>query len=134
MQTCAYFDTAALVKLVVWEPESAGLRAWIREQDGATLTVTCDLSRTELLRTIARKDPEAMADARHLIRSLTIGEVSQDTFAAASRLGPPELRSLDAIHLASALELGDALDAFVTYDKRLAEAATMLGLPVVAPS
>jgi len=132
MRTAVYLDTSALAKLVLDEDESPALQAWLAAQPG--LHATCDLSRTETVRAVGRMAPAALPKAHDLLRQMTIGEVSQDTFASASRLGPPGLRSLDAIHLASALELGDALDAFVTYDKRLAEAATMLGLPVVAPS
>lgn len=132
MRTAVYLDSSALAKLVLEEDESGALQAWLDAQPG--LHATCDLARTETVRAVGRMAPADLPKAHDLLRQMTIGEVSQDTFAAASRLGPPELRSLDAIHLASALELGDALDAFVTYDERLAEAATMLGLPVVAPS
>jgi hypothetical protein len=60
--------------------------------------------------------------------------ITRDLLETAADLGPPSLRSLDALHLATALSLGSALDAFVVYDERLARAATEAGLPVVAPS
>lgn len=65
---------------------------------------------------------------------MTILTVTSQMFEAAGRLDPPTLRSLDAIHLVAALELGDDLDGFVTYDDRLAEAALGHGLPVEAPT
>ena len=61
-------------------------------------------------------------------------ELDAATAAHAARLGPPTVRSLDAIHLASALTVGADLHAFATYDARLAEAARLVGLPVVQPS
>ena len=65
---------------------------------------------------------------------LTLVPITRDLLETAADLGPPSLRSLDALHLATALSLGSALDAFVVYDERLAQAAADAGLPVVAPS
>ena len=64
---------------------------------------------------------------------LTLIEVTPAVFEQAGRLDPPTLRSLDAIHLAAALDLGDDLDGLVTYDDRLAEAATLNGIAVTTP-
>lgn len=96
--------------------------------------VSSDLLRTELLRTTRRGAPEQMTRARAVLDSITLLNVSPATFERAADLEPPVLRSLDAIHLASALELGDELDGIVTYDGRLSEAAKMHGVVVVAPT
>jgi predicted nucleic acid-binding protein len=127
-----YLDTSALAKLVVAEAETAALRSWLAEQ-GAAL-VSCDLARTELTRAVRRVAPERMVDAQAVLDGLTLLTVPSGVFAAAGRLDPVELRSLDAVHLAAALELGDDLEALVAYDERLQQAARMLGIVVIAPA
>ncbi len=127
-----YLDTSALAKLVVAEPETNALRAWLAEQD-RTL-VSCDLTRTELTRAVRRVAPERILQAHALLDGLTLITVPASTFAAAGRLDPDQLRSLDAIHLAAALELGDDLEALVAYDQRLQHAAQLNGIEVVAPA
>lgn len=127
-----YLDTSALAKLVVAEPETASLRSWIAEQD-RTL-VCCDLARTELTRAVRRVAPERMVDAHAVLDGLTLLTVPASLFAAAGRLDPPELRSLDAVHLAAALELGDDLEALVAYNERLQQAARVNGIDVLAPA
>ena len=126
-----YLDTSALTKLVVAEAESKPLRAWLKKTDREP--VACDLARTELLRAVRRSAPDRLPQARVVLDSLTLTDVTTSVFEQASRLDPPELRSLDAIHLAAALDLGDDLDGIVTYDDRLAEAANLHGIPVTAP-
>lgn len=125
-----YLDASALVKLVVAEPETPALRAWLAEADRNS--VACDLVRTELLRTVRRAAPDRMPRARAVLDSITLIAVSTSIFEEAGRLGPTTLRSLDALHLAVALDLGDDLDALVTYDDRLAEAAHLHGIRVAA--
>jgi predicted nucleic acid-binding protein len=127
-----YLDTSALVKLVVAEPGTAELRAWLTEVDRDL--VACDLARTELLRAVWRAAPDRVLQARAVLDSITLTELSALVFEQAGRLDPTTLRSLDAIHLAAALDLGDDLDGLVTYDDRLAEAARSNGIAVVAPS
>jgi predicted nucleic acid-binding protein len=127
-----YVDTSALVKLVVAEPETVALVAWLA--DGAREPIACDLVRTELMRAVRRAAPERVQRAREVLESITLCEVTSAVFDSAGRLEPTVLRSLDAIHLASALDLGDDLEGVVTYDDRLAHAASMLGIGVVAPS
>lgn len=127
-----YLDTSALVKLVVTEPETAALRAWLSERD--RLPTAADLVRTELLRVVRRAAPDRLLQARAVLDSITLTEVTTSLFEQAGRLDPTALRSLDAIHLAAALDLGDDLDALVTYDDRLAEAAQLNGIPVTAPN
>ncbi len=124
-----YLDTSALLKLVVAEPETAALRAWVGEHGPLW---SSHLLRTEALRAAARLgvDRRFLEDALEAV-SLILPAVS--TFLAAGTLEPSELRSLDALHLAAALELGGDLDGLVTYDVRLARAATAASVTVVAP-
>ena len=127
-----YLDTSALVKLVVTERETAALRQWWRAQ-GVT-PVASDLVRTELMRAVRRAAPEAAVQAHAVLDALVLLQVTSQVLDVAGRLEPATLRSLDAIHLAAALELGDELEGMVTYDDRLAEAAAAYGVPVVAPA
>lgn len=127
-----YLDTTALVKLVVAEAETAALLAWLRAGEHAP--VSCDLARTELMRAVRRVAPDRAVQARIVLDSITLLEVTTAIFDEAGRLDPRLLRSLDAVHLSAALALGDDLEGFVTYDERLAEAATLNGLMTLAPA
>ncbi len=126
-----YIDTSALVKLVVGEAETVALRSWLQEVDRDL--VACSLARTELIRSVRRVVPDRALQARSVLDAVTLVDVTAAVFEAAGRLDPVGLRSLDAIHLASALDLGDDLEGLVTYDDRLADAAMANGIPVVAP-
>lgn len=126
-----YVDPSALVKLVVAERETAALRSWLGAADREL--VSSDLARTELMRAVRRAVPDRALLARQVLDSITLVEVTAAVFEEAGRLDPPDLRSLDAVHLASALDLGDDLEGVVTYDDRLAEAAMANGVAVVAP-
>jgi predicted nucleic acid-binding protein len=125
----AYLDASAIVKLVVAEPASDHMHRWYVE---ARRVITSRVGIIETVRAAAR----ATVDAPHLDRVLTdleVVELDAATAGTAARARPPTLRTLDAIHLATALALLPDLDAFVTYDDRLAEAARAIGLPVVRP-
>jgi predicted nucleic acid-binding protein len=126
-----YFDTSALVKLVVAEAESDALQTWLAEADRNP--VSSDLARTELLRAVRRSAPDLATRARELLDSITLIQLSTSVFEAAGRLDPEIVRGLDAVHLAAALDLGDDLDGIVAYDDRLAHAARANGVLVVAP-
>lgn len=126
-----YVDTSALAKLVVAESETAALRSWMA--DAGLELVASDLVRTELIRAVRRAVPDRVLLAQQVLDSVTLIEVTTAIFAEAGRLDPPEMRSLDAVHLAVALDLGDDLDGLVTYDDRLAAAATTNGVTVVGP-
>lgn len=126
-----YLDTSALVKLVIDEVESAPLHDWIAATD--VPLVTSDLSRTELVRAVRRHAPSCAVDARRILDSLSLLTIPTSTYDTAAFLVPPELRTLDAVHLACALELGDDLDGLVTYDIRLADAAMHVGIEVITP-
>jgi uncharacterized protein len=126
-----YVDTSAAVKLVVAERDTPALTTWLSDHDGEI--VSSDLLRTELLRATRRGAPHAMPRARAVLDSLIVMTVPTATFERAADLDPELLCSLDAIHLAAALELGDELDGLVTYDARLADAARLHGITVIAP-
>ena len=125
-------DTSALVKLIVREPETPALQAWLAAEDREP--VSCDLTRTELMRTVRRAAPELAPNARRALDTVTLTQVTTAVFEQAGRLEPATLRSLDAIHLAAALDLGDDLDGLVTYDGLLARAARASGVEVIAPA
>ncbi|MFC8190233.1 type II toxin-antitoxin system VapC family toxin [Cellulomonas sp. NPDC057328] len=127
-----YLDTSALVKLVVEAPETTALRTWWREH--GTTPVACDLVRTELMRAVRRATPDAAVQAHAVLDALVLMQLTTRVCDAAGRLEPTTLRSLDAIHLAAALDLGDDLEGMVTYDDRLAEAAAAYGITVIAPA
>ena len=125
-------DTSALVKLIVREPETPALRSWLAAEDRQP--VSCDLTRTELMRTVRRAAPELAPNARRALDTVTLTQVTTAVFEQAGRLEPVTLRSLDAIHLAAALDLDDDLDGLITYDSQLAQAARATGVEVIAPA
>ncbi|MFL6126500.1 type II toxin-antitoxin system VapC family toxin, partial [Actinophytocola sp.] len=94
---------------------------------------TSMIGRVELLRTCRRIDPASVATANLLLGDLPIVPLTSWLYETAENIGPPTLRTLDALHLAAAFELGDALTGFVAYDKRLHDAAVLTDLPVHTP-
>ena len=130
MSGLTYADASALVKLVVEEPESRAMNRWFVE---STRVMTSRVGLIETLRASARRDHDP-AQREQLVRDVEVIELSPTISLVAASLLPAILRTLDAIHVASALALGAELDAFVTYDDRMAEAARAIGLPVVRPA
>ena len=126
-----YLDSSALVKLVVAERETPALRRFLRRRP---LRVSCALARVEVVRAVRPHGPAAVARSRQLLDRVNLVALDDALLEAASDLDPAVLRSLDAIHLAAAQTLGEDLDAVVTYDDRMADAARTLGLPVASPS
>lgn len=126
-----YLDTSALTKLVVAEAQSAALMTWVGAQ--STPLISSDLARTELLRAVRRVAPERTVIARQVLDGLVLTVVTTAIFERAGLLDPPTLRTLDALHCAAALDLGDELEGLVTYDDRLAGAAQALGIVVLTP-
>lgn len=127
-----YIDTSAAAKLVVAEAETTALSTYLLDQPVAP--VASDLTRTELLRATRRVAPAQAPTARAVLDTFTILTVSTSLFEQAAILDPPELRTLDSLHLACALSLGDDLDHLITYDHRLAEAAASLGISALSPA
>ena len=130
MKTLAYVDASALVKLIVDEAESGALLRWAIEIDRV---VTSRIGIVETVRAASRREHDVTARSR-VLDDVGVVEVDVSIAAVAATLASPALRTLDAIHLATALALGPEVDAFVTYDDRLAEAARAMGLPVVRPA
>jgi len=128
-----YFDTSALVKLVFEESESAALVEWLSVREDVP-KVSSDLSTVELLRACRRVDDDAVESANLLLGGIDLLPMDRAIVERAGSLVPTELRSLDAIHLASALSVKTNLTALVAYDARLCSAATGAGLEVVSPT
>jgi predicted nucleic acid-binding protein len=127
-----YLDTSAALKLVIPEAETPALEMWIAERAGVP-RVSSRLLRIEMLRSVARNAPERVSRANVILSSIAALSID-DIAPTAEVIGDRTLRSLDAIHLATAHELRTELTAFVCYDKRLSDSARMLGLPVEAPA
>ena len=126
----AYVDSSALVKLIRREPETDALRAYLTSAGPLASSIVATV---EVSRAIARGAPELISSIPAVIGMLVLLPFDSRLAARAAAVGPAGLRTLDAIHLASAVELGDELTAFVSYDARLSAAARDLGLSVVAP-
>lgn len=127
-----YLDSSAIVKLVVRELETTALLALLEEWSGRVSSV---LARVEVLRAL-RRARASVADYRRaelVLARLGFVRLDDEILAAAAALDPADLRTLDAIHLATALSIRDELAAIVTYDQRLAEAATGARVEVWAP-
>jgi predicted nucleic acid-binding protein len=128
-----YFDTSALVKLVFDEIESAALTEWLTDRADVP-KVSSDLSTIELLRTCRRVDEGAVEAANLLLGGIDLLPMDRAIVEKAATLDPSELRSLDAIHLASALSVKASLTALVAYDVRLCSAAVRAGIEVASPT
>jgi predicted nucleic acid-binding protein len=128
-----YLDSSALVKLVQQESESAALRRYLRRHRGEG-RVTSALSRVEVVRAVAGGGAPAIGHARRTLGRVDQIHLDRSLLDQAATLAPSTtLRSLDAIHLASASLLGSDLRAVVTYDQRMVAAASGLGMPVESP-
>jgi predicted nucleic acid-binding protein len=127
-----YLDASALVKLIVAEPESGALRRYLGERPRI---ISSRIVEVELRRAVARQDEIDAGDrVSSLIATVELLELNAEVARRAGELNPATLRSLDAIHLASALVIAPEVDAVVAYDTRLAAAARAAGLAVVAPA
>jgi predicted nucleic acid-binding protein len=128
-----YLDTAALVKLIRREPESDALADWLDADDAVTL-VTSALAEVELPRAIRRTEPDLVAAVPALLAHIARYEIDELVRTTAAGYTYPDLRSLDAIQLATAHAVfGGQLSSLVSYDKRLLGAAQALRLPVASP-
>jgi len=128
----AYLDTSAFVKLLVTEPESAALRTRLQRWPDR---VSAALLRTETVRALRRQGNDALiGKARRLFGGLVLIRIDEPLLDRAGDLGPAELRSLDAVHLAAALSIGPDLGVLLTYDIRLRDAAAAQGVDVESPS
>ena len=130
MTGVAYVDASAIVKLVLDEQDTPSMVRWFIETERAATSVVGVI---ETRRAISRRPHDSAVLSSIMDMFITL-ELSDTITAAASRVSPAGLRTLDAIHVATALSIGPDLESFVTYDDRLAEAARAVGLPVVRPA
>jgi len=128
--TTWYIDTSAALKLIVEESESEVLLAELRAERPSI--VSSRLLETELRRAVFRNSNLEQRTVTQLLTGVNISEITPAIMLQAGLLPGAQLRSLDAIHLATAINIGAA--QLLTYDRRMAEAAELLGLPVVSPN
>lgn len=126
----AYVDTSALAKLLSREAETDALRGFLE----ASTVVASAIVRTELLRVGLRMGERYVEVAGALLAGVAEVAVTRDRLDRAGRLAPAPLRTLDALHLTTALDLGPDLDVLVAYDRRLLDAARQHGLATASPS
>lgn len=126
-----YLDSSAIVKLAVEEPQSVALRRYLRRRRPL---LSSALARTEVLRALLHEGDAGLARGRDVLRRVDLIRVNDRVLHAAGTLLPADLRSLDAIHLATALQLGDDIGQIVTYDDRMAGAAADLGIRTATPA
>jgi predicted nucleic acid-binding protein len=127
-----YLDTSAIVKLAHRERETDALKAWLAAHPRPLVAST--LARTEAARALMRTQPAALPTLRAVLATIHQNPITDTVLDTAATLPGPSLRSLDAIHLATAEGLSSALTWFLVYDKRLIGAAAARGLPVVTPT
>lgn len=124
-----YLDTSAFLKLITDEAETQAMRSWFRSHDS--------IWSSHLLRTEALRAGTRLGIGSDLIENAldTVSLIlpSSTTFFEAGRLLPATLRSLDALHLATAMELGDDLEGMVAYDDRLIDAACAVSIEIYSP-
>ena len=126
-----YLDSSAFVKVVVEEAESAALRKFLAAS--SSRRVSSALLRAEALRAVRHLGPGALAAVREGVRRVDLIAIDDRILDAAGILEPRVVRTLDAIHLATALAVGDDMDVVVTYDERMVEAARLVGLMTASP-
>lgn len=127
-----YVDSSALVKLAVREAESQALKAYLRRRRPLICSA---LARTEVMRALLPLGSPALERGQSVLSRIELVRVGKRVLDEAGALNPAELRSLDAIHLATAaLATGTGVVHVVTYDERMAEAARERGWRVVSPS
>ena len=125
-----YVDSSALVKLVLPEAESSSMIEFAAKFD--TL-VTSAIGAIEFRRAVKRHYAQQLWAVERVLAEMTILELSHEVRRTAELLEPTILRTLEAIHLASALVIREELEAFVAYDERLLEAARLAGIPTASP-
>lgn len=126
-----YLDSSAIVKLAVAEPESAALRRHLRRRRPL---ISSALARAEVLRALLPAGAPAVAAGRSVLADIDLARINDRVLTAAATLEPVELRTLDAIHLATAQRFGSELGQLVTYDARMLAAAARLGIRTAAPA
>jgi|SRR5215471_612375 len=128
--TATYLDSSAIVKLAVRENDSVALRRYLRRRRPL---VSSSLARTEVMRALLPGGEDAVAAGRKVLTGLDLIRISTGVLDDAALLLPADLRSLAAIHIATARRLGRDLGSIITYDEHMADAATRLRHCVAAP-
>ena len=126
----AFCDSSALVKLIVPEHESLALKRCLREYSEL---VASAVALVEVPRAVDRRHPSLVPSAVRMLESMRIVPLEERVSTLATRLPPAELRSLDAIQLASALDLAELEVDFIAYDQRLLQAASRAGSRTLSP-
>jgi predicted nucleic acid-binding protein len=129
-ERATYVDSSAIVKLAVEEPQSAALRRYLRRRGPLVVSA---LARTEVARALLPLGEAAVRRGHDVLSRIELVRINDRILTSAGSLLPTELRSLDAIHLATAQQLGADLARVVTYDDRMASAAETMGWSVAAP-
>jgi len=135
--TLIYLDSSAALKLVVREDSSEPLRRFIQGANPgnqALQLVGSDLVRVETMRASARSHPQAAAKASELMNAISLVRLSPAHIALGATHPPPELRTLDALHLVTALSLTPEIVGMLTYDQRLGAAAAQAGIKAFSPA
>lgn len=133
MPTRIYVDTSAVAKLFIAERETSDLRQWLSDRSEPHL-VSSALLAVELLRLLRLVSPATVTPAEQFLATdIDIVEITPSILDDATTVLPSRLRTLDAIHLATALDLGASVDVLLTYDKVFIEAARDTGLSVACP-
>lgn len=130
-ETVVYLDSSAIVKLVVAEPETPALLAHLALRP---VRVTSSLARVEVIRAVRAHGKGATRRAKQILAATNLLTIDQTLLDAAADLPQDGLRSIDAIHVASALTIADDLSELITYDRRMADAAIAAGISTGAPA
>ena len=131
VERVSYIDSSAIVKLVVREPESAALSRYLRRKRPL---VSSALARAEVTRALSHLGEPALRRGEEVLKRIDLVRINNQVLTTAGAMKPQELRTLDAIHLATASLFGDTLAGIISYDERMAMAAQALGWTVRAPS
>jgi predicted nucleic acid-binding protein len=128
-----YLDSSAIVKLVSSEPETRALVTRLRHDPEV---ISSALARAEVLRALKKIKASGAArrQAERVLGRMALVRIDDSVLERAAAMDPPELHALDAIHLATALGLAEDLEALITYDRRLRDAAAGAGLRVWTPA
>lgn len=125
-----YLDSSAIVKLVELAPETAALRRYLRRRRPY---ISSALARTEVMRALLPRGADAVRSGDEVLLNIDLVRINDRVLRMAGELSPSTVRTLDAIHLATARLLGGSLARLVTYDQRMLDAARLLGMTVVSP-
>ena len=126
-----YVDSSAIVRLIVREAETDALRRHLVHRDRL---VSSALARAEVMRAVLPLDAATQQRGREVLRAVNFVRISERVLDDAGALLPPTLRTLDAIHVATAALFGETLDQVITYDERMSAAAKTNDMTVSAPA